>query len=72
MKQFQNFEEYSTPVSVCFKGAHVEVSVSDIDRWSVTFEHQKVRKTITVHNIIISDKFCLKASEQSCSGELYW
>ena len=53
MKQFytdQNFEEYSTPVGVHFKRAYVEVSVSDIDRWKVTFEQQKVRKTITVHN----------------------
>ena len=54
MKQFytdQNFEEYSTPVGVRFKRAYVEVSVSVIDRWKVTFEQQKVRKTITVHNV---------------------
>ena len=54
MRQFytdQNFEEYSTPVGVRFKRAYVEVSVSVIDRWKVTFEQQKVRKTITVHNV---------------------
>ena len=75
MRQFyadQNFEECSTPVGVRFRRAYVEVSVSDIDGWSVTFEQQKVRKTISVYNVMISDKFCLKESEQSCSGELYW